>query len=170
MELLIFSDAHGSADGMRRALSRQLRAPDAVCFLGDGVLDAADMEREGRCVWHCVRGNCDWGALGAGFAEERVLELAGHRLLLTHGHRYFVKEGLSRLLSHAASIDADIVLFGHTHEPTERVIPAGTVVDGVALSRPVYLFNPGSIGMRAGSFGTLLLSKDTVLLSHGSVY
>ena len=92
MELLIFSDSHGSIDGMQRALARQIHRPNAVCFLGDGVLDAERMEAQGRILWHCVRGNCDWGSAFDGYPTERVLDLEGHRLLLTHGHRYYVKD------------------------------------------------------------------------------
>ena len=89
---------------------------------------------------------------------------------MVHGHRYGVKSGMGALLSHAAARDADIVLFGHTHIPHEECIPVGTEIGGVVLTRPMYLFNPGSIG-RSGtpSFGTLSLTKDTVLLSHGEL-
>ena len=173
MELLIFSDSHGNIEGMRRAFARQIKRPNAVCFLGDGILDAERlMELEPLCsaLWYCVRGNCDWGSLGDGYPTDRVLDLEGHRLFLTHGHYHYVKDTCSQLLSKAVEIGADIVLFGHTHVPLNVTVPEGESFAGVTVPRTTYLFNPGSIGMREGSFGTLLLTGSEVLFSHGSIY
>ena len=164
MELLIFSDSHGNAEAMRRVLSRQPHAPDAVLFLGDGLRDAASLE-DGRTLWYPVRGNCDWFSGDA--PTERRLYLEGHELLLLHGHEHGVKGGVGALLAYAARTGADVVLFGHTHLPREEVIPAGEVLGGVTLTRPLYLFNPGSV--REGSFGFLSMRGEQVLLSHGEV-
>ena len=166
MELLIFSDSHGRHDGMQEAIDRQLTGIDAVLFLGDGLRDADRLLCDGATLYS-VRGNCDWFA-DASVEAEITLSFEGHRLLLTHGHLYGVKGGVGALISHAASLNADVVLFGHTHIPYCEVIPAGTVAGGRELTRPMYLFNPGSIGTDA-SFGTLSLKNDVVLLSHGSV-
>ena len=46
----------------------------------------------------------------------------------------------------------------------------GELFAGVIVSRTTHLFNPGSIGGREGSFGTLLLRGNEVLFSHGSIY
>ena len=167
MELLIFSDSHGSTEGMRCALARQIRVPDAVCFLGDGVADAERLEHTVP-LWCSVRGNCDWGMLGDGYPNDRTVSLAGHTLLLTHGHCYHVKETLSELLFTASQSGADLILFGHTHTPTLEIIPTGSEIGGVEIFRPIYLFNPGSIG-QSGSFGTLSLRGENVLFSHGRV-
>ena len=165
MELLIFSDSHGRGDAMRRALAKQLSPPQAVCFLGDGLRDAQSLEL-GRAMLYDVRGNCDWG-VQADAPTERTVCLEGHRLLLTHGHLHGVKGGLGALIAAAARAEADIVLFGHTHTPTQIEIPAGETAGGVTLSRPMHLFNPGSIGM-GGLFGTLHLTASDVLFSHGT--
>ncbi|MBE6589073.1 MAG: YfcE family phosphodiesterase [Ruminococcaceae bacterium] len=165
MELLIFSDSHGRADAMRRAMKLQVSDVHAVCFLGDGLFDAEALDT-GRAMLWAVRGNCDWGASWSEYPTERLIDLAGHRLLLTHGHTFGVKSGCGALLSHAAQVGADIVLFGHTHEPVSLCVDAGETVGGCTLERPMYLFNPGSVG-QGGSFGTLCLSESTVLLSHG---
>ena len=163
MELLIFSDSHGRTDAMRTVLSRQIAVPDGVLFLGDGVRDAEQLE--GGIPWYIVKGNCDW--FGGERPNEIVMALSGHTLLLTHGHSYGVKGGLGALLTHAASVDADVVVYGHTHVPLLRVVDAGECVGTKTLSRPIYLFNPGSIG--EGSFGTLTLRPDCVFFSHGTV-
>ena len=165
MELLIFSDSHGDISRMRAAFVRQVRRPDAVIFLGDGLRDVESLDWD-PAILYSVAGNCDWFADGV--RTEIVMALEGHTLLMTHGHLYGVKGGYGPLLKHAAEVGADIVLCGHTHLPCEETIPAGTQLGNVILERPMYLLNPGSIG-KGGSFGTLSLQKDRVLPAHGSV-
>lgn len=173
MELLILSDAHGNRSAIERALQLQVHSPDAVCFLGDGLRDfyAVDSSQSARFA---VAGNCDF-FLPLEMDEENrdvcFLSFEGHRILLTHGHLFGVKGGYGRLLSYAHGKGADIVLFGHTHVPLLQTLPAGSEIGGARLSRPMYLFNPGSIGRDAEgkgySFGTLVLRGENVLLSHG---
>lgn len=170
MELLIFSDSHGRAENIQVALERQVKAPDAVLFLGDG---ARDLDRIFLCdvpLW-AVRGNCDWSSSDFADRTERLLYLEGHTILLCHGHEWGVKGSLGALIAHAADVGADIVLFGHTHKPTLETVAAGENVGKTTLSRPMYLFNPGSIGYnedgKGYSFGTLTLRADTVLFGNG---
>ena len=167
MEFLIFSDSHGSASNMSLALDRQIKTPDAILFLGDG---ARDLDRLFVCdtpIW-AVRGNCDWASSDYADKTERLLYFEGHTILLCHGHEWGVKGGLGALIAHAAEVGVDIVLFGHTHVPTLTTIAAGETVGKKVLSRPMHLFNPGSIGYD-GSFGTLTLKGESVLLSHGKL-
>ena len=167
MELLIFSDSHGKHEGMQLAIDRQIGRIDAVAFLGDGLRDADRLFTDGTTLFS-VRGNCDWFA-DASVASELTLNLEEHRLFLTHGHLYGVKGGVGALIARAAELDADIVLFGHTHRPFCEVVPTGSVIGGKTLSRPIYLFNPGSIGGAEASFGTLSFRRDAVLFSHGAI-
>lgn len=170
MELLVFSDSHGWTEGMQAALRAQIRRPTLILHLGDCASDTEALQAQGIPVL-CVRGNCDWASFAAGYSEEVCFEELGHKILMTHGHRYGVKSGLGGLITHAATLGADIVLFGHTHVPYEECIPAGETVGATVLTRPMYLLNPGSIGKNweGGSFGTVSLTKDTVLLSHGQI-
>ena len=167
MELLIFSDSHGRAENMSLAIDRQVKAPDAILFLGDGARDIDRLFLVDTLLW-AVRGNCDWYASDYADKTERLLYLEGHTILMTHGHEWGVKGGLGGLISHAADVGADIVLFGHTHVPTLTTIAAGETIGKNVLSRPMYLFNPGSIGYD-GSFGTLTLTGETVLFGHGKL-
>ncbi len=171
MELLIFSDSHGRTDTMREALARQSAALSGICFLGDGLRDAEELPASPPL--YAVRGNCDWMRDATLYPTERILPFEGHTLYLAHGHLLGVKSGLGGIISHAASLGADIVLFGHTHRAYEGRLDAGERAGEILLPRPMYLFNPGSIGYdeegRGYSFGTLLLRGATVLFSHGSV-
>ena len=175
MEILIFSDSHGNTDGMRHALDRQVGRIDAIFFLGDGLRDVDALDTGDATVYR-VAGNCDWfsaGAMGALPPTECVTALQGHTILLTHGHRFGVKGGYGALLAHAVGIGADIVLSGHTHMPHAEILPVGTQIGQTVLTRPLYLFNPGSIAYNTDghgrSFGVLLLRGETVLLSHGRI-
>ncbi|MBQ2248865.1 MAG: YfcE family phosphodiesterase [Clostridia bacterium] len=175
MELLVISDAHGNRAAICEALRRQVRPPDALLFLGDGLRDLPDLP-DGRTALYAVAGNCDGYLPFFTEGEEReicLLSLGEHRLLLTHGHRFGVKSGCGALLAYAAQEGADIVLYGHTHLPHAEVIPAGTALGGLVTERPIYLFNPGSIGQdvdgKGYSFGTVTLLGKSALLSHGRI-
>lgn len=165
MELLIFSDSHGKADAMEYALSRQIRRPQAILFLGDGLRDVESLCTGGADLY-AVRGNCDWYGYDQ-YPTELVVELAGYRLFCTHGHLYSAKSGVGGLLRRAAELDVDAVLFGHTHEPYLETLVAGTVIGDHTLKRRLYLFNPGSVGAWKGTFGTLSLTDSGLLFSHG---
>ncbi len=163
MDILILSDSHGRADAIREVLARQIRRPDAIVFLGDGVRDLGVIP-DGIPVY-AVSGNCDLFLTGGGYPSEGVTALGGHTVFFTHGHAYGVKSGLGRLLLKGVEANADILLFGHTHLPTLQMLNKGETAGFTTLERPLYLFNPGSL--KEGSFGTLTLSGDTALFSHG---
>ena len=165
MEFLIFSDSHGRVDAMREVIARQIRAPHAILFAGDGVRDTEQIG--GDVHWSAVSGNCDFFCRD--YPETLLLPMGGHRVLLTHGHRFGVKEGLERLMRYATVADADVVIYGHTHLPHLQVLESGTVLGERTLERPMYLFNPGSIGMGSHSFGTLTLRPDLVFFAHGEL-
>lgn len=168
MECLIFSDSHGRAGLMERVLKEQPTAPSAIFFLGDGLRDSGFPHFEMQTLY-AVKGNCDGGLFGEllPYGEECVVSLEGHRILAVHGHRYGVKSGVGALLARAAEVEADIVLFGHTHIPMDETVPEGTAVGNRVLTRPLHLFNPGSLA--EGSFGSLLLREGTVLFAHGRI-
>jgi len=168
MEYLIFSDSHGKGRGMELALERQITRPRGIWFAGDGLRDVTRAELGGIGLEY-VSGNCDMFSAPDIYApEELLLSVGSHRVLLTHGHLYGVKSGYGRLMLRAVEQGADIAVFGHTHEPFLMEIPAGETVGFTELTRPLYLFNPGSIG-HGGSFGVLTLQDDKVLLSHGRI-
>ncbi len=164
MKILIISDTHGRMDLMRRVMEMH-RDADTVVFLGDGIADARVCEKLfDRPIWQ-VAGNCDsLAALYADLPTEQSLVIEGHRVLLTHGHRFGVKGGTDALAAYAAHAGYDIVLFGHTHERVEEYRSD--------MTHPLYLFNPGSLGSpRRGepSYGILQTDENNVLFSHGEV-
>ncbi len=159
--ILVLSDIHG---GVRRAMevAKTHTHIRTVLYLGDGCrhLDTLRTVMP-DAAFVAVRGNCDTFLDGAD-AAERILDIAGHRIFLCHGHTRGVKYGLGGLLSAAKEKDCDIALYGHTHIAHEEY----------DAESGIYLFNPGSIGeSRDGryTYGILSLDEKNVLFSIGEV-
>ncbi|MCX7771924.1 MAG: metallophosphoesterase [Clostridia bacterium] len=136
---LIMSDTHGELKEAKRIVD-QCSFADAVIHLGDYVRDVKSLERqypEKEFIW--VQGNCDYG-----FNEplDKLIDVEGKRVFLTHGHRYDVKSGLGRLESRALQEKADVILFGHTHIPFLKKGPG------------LCMLNPGSLGQPRGFSGS----------------
>ena len=169
MKCLVFSDSHGSAYFMERAIAMH---PDAkiVFFLGDGIDDLSDIfNRYPGKSFLAVRGNCDRSivALGRPIPKTDRIEILGKRIVYTHGDLAGVKFGIDGLILLAAETEADIILFGHTHSPVSAYIPCDES-NASAPKKPFYIFNPGSIGMLGSpTFGILTLTEGEPLFSHG---
>ncbi len=170
MTFLVFSDSHGRVSNLLEAYGKQIKKPDAVIFLGDGLRDISYCDFE--VPLFCVSGNCDiFSAFGGIVAEdELIMVLGGKRIMMTHGDRYSVKSTYTRICMAADRNDADIVLFGHTHVPFEKYLSEGECEFGVTLKKPLCMMNPGSIGGHPASFGIVEISeKGQILLSHGTL-
>ena len=162
MKILVVSDSHGRYDRFKTLMSMHADA-DEILFLGDGARDTFVLG--GRAI--CVRGNCD-SFLAQDLPSERMLWLGDFKILMMHGHEKLVKSGIDRALCYAHARGADILLFGHTHVCFEKYYPEGTIIGDTVLDRPMYAFNPGSLGDR-GSFGLIEIKNGSVLFSHGTV-
>ena len=165
MKCLCFSDSHGSTLGIIRAIHMH---PDAevIFFLGDGLGDFEKFIGDKSKMFLAVRGNWDsYSILGDSFVKSvDYINLMGYRIFFTHGHLYGAKYGLDGLTKLADENSADIVLFGHTHQPLEKYIPTD--------EGGIYLFNPGSIGGGFGikpSYGVINITDKGVLFSHGFI-
>ena len=166
MEILVVSDTHGRASRLSEVLERT--NADTLLFLGDGLRDLSVVP-DGVAVY-AVRGNCDF--MGWDTPDERTEILGTCRVFMTHGHRYGVKSTLSAAICAAAARNADVLLYGHTHVPLERTLPAGYTVDGVTLQKPLCILCPGSLGdPRDGSptFGRLMIGKSGILTGLGKL-
>ncbi|MFB6142120.1 MAG: metallophosphoesterase [Halorientalis sp.] len=101
-------------------------------FLTEAVLDAVLAEAGSLAA---VTGNNDTPAVRERLPPRRVVEAEGLRLVVVHGHEHS-GTALSLL---GRQEDADVVVFGHSHDPGVR---AG---DGVTL------LNPGSHAQPRGN-------------------
>ena len=166
MKCLVFSDSHGCSQYMEKALSLH---PDTevVFFLGDGIYEAELLSRHYPAVaWISVRGNCDRYSDPFSYPIKKTerINLCAFNIVLTHGDLYGAKMGYGGLLHLAGEKNADILLFGHTHCPEYKYFDEA---DG-ARTKPLHLFNPGSISASSGSYGILILDKKPSF-SHGNL-
>ena len=172
MTLLVLSDSHGRPDLIEEAI-RRVR-PDGILFAGDGLRDLSRVEIP--CPLWAVAGNCDWLTTpliinGAIFEpqNEELITVEGVRILLMHGHKYGVKGGLGQAVAHAMQKDADVLIFGHTHTPLELHLRPDSERADFSVTKPLTLFNPGSLGDRHASFGTVTVRNGQLLCGHGEL-
>ena len=175
------ADTHGVLDDELLAQLRNMGTVDHVLHMGD-IGDSRASRLSGLAVLERLRefvgmstpitavaGNVDEPetALMAKLPYSKLVELAGWRLLLVHGHRDGLKisahgvmdEGLA---ARARKEGADVVLFGHSHKPLVARLGDGAMplpidpdvatwsVDrsSSASCEDLVLLNPGSAGPR----------------------
>ena len=151
----IVADTHDNYDIAATAASH-LRdaAVDAVLHAGD-FTSPASLKLFSGLPLYAVFGNNDWDREGLqavaaeeGFSlkETHILTFAGIRIFLCHGHT-------NRCVAIIRNRHADIVVYGHTHQPLDRT------VDGVRM------INPGAL-FRARSYTYALLTLPEATLEY----
>lgn len=132
MRVLIISDTHGSEENLDQVLELE-RPYGTVIHLGD--IEGAEnyIEQAAGCPLEAVRGNNDYFST---LPEEKIIVIGKKRILITHGHYYYVAAGVERLIKEAQGRDVDIVMFGHTHRPFIRHEGGLTVVNPGSISYP----------------------------------
>ncbi len=136
MRILVMSDCHGAVYKANLAIDAQTDAKH-IFYLGDG---AGDIEKLSEAypdkIFHIVKGNCDFMS---DLPLQGTAKINGANIYFTHGHRNFVKQGIDVLKEIATNLNAQIVLYGHTHCADIKYIGG------------VYYVNPGALsGSRNG--------------------
>ena len=129
MKILIVSDTHRRNDNYIKVLER-VAPVDLVIHCGD--IEGSEYliaESAGAPVQMVVGNNDFFSAL----PREKELQIGRYRVLITHGHYYYVNVGIEDIKTEAEARRYDIVMFGHTHRP---LIDRGDNITAV---------NPGSI-------------------------
>ncbi|MEH2945167.1 metallophosphoesterase [Lachnospiraceae bacterium KK002] len=129
MKILIVSDTHKKHKNLVRVL-RKLEPIDMMIHLGDAEGFEDYIAELAGCPLEIVSGNNDF------FSElerEKELQIGKYKVLITHGHYYYVAMGIEDLKKEAVGRGMDVVMFGHIHRP---------VLD---YSRGIVTLNPGSI-------------------------
>ncbi|UTC68072.1 MULTISPECIES: metallophosphoesterase [unclassified Treponema] len=179
--LILISDTHGNADTIINILCREGKKSDAVLFSGDGLADflnyitISQYEKElMECmppVAALVMGNCDSkkyvlnldaGKTGFGFKKNPeqlleffeiiFLEVCGKKILLTHGHEFYVDFELNTLSNFAVKHSCQVCIFGHTHVPMIKEVNGMFFINPGSASRPRMSSNK--------SYGILTMSKN----------
>lgn len=152
MKVLVISDTHGYIYNARKAIDRN-PGVQMVLHLGDYYRDALQLSQlYPNIKLEYVYGNCDMGV--SGVCAEKVIEIEGKKIFMTHGHRYSVKWDHSRILEKAEENRADLVLYGHTHV---------SLIDSM---KNILIVNPGSISEsrsdRPESYAVLDISNGRI--------
>lgn len=151
MRILVVSDTHGDLHSLMRAINAQ-RTAEVIIHCGDGEEQLQYMKdtiRDKMVVG--VRGNCDWGSMLPGIETLRV---CGKTIFVTHGHLYNAKMTMDRLEYAARETNADILLFGHTHQALTDYH------DGL------YIMNPGSCRGYDASYGYIDITEKGDIVTN----
>lgn len=136
MRILLFSDSHGYTHNMIKVINKS-KDIDMIIHLGDFIKDAFKVRDQFKnMTFEFVPGNNDWTR---DYPGEKILELVGKKILITHGHLYNVKNDYQRIILRGKTLKVDAVFFGHTHI-AEEIFSDGMLV-----------LNPGSISIPSQS-------------------
>ena len=131
MLIAVISDTHRINKYIKAGLEAAKDA-DILIHLGDNVEDAEYYEMNFKGEVYAVKGNCDYSNK---YPAERIIEIEGKKIFFTHGHLYGVKSGINNIYYRGRELEADVVLFGHTHTA------------GIERTDTLTLMNPGSISL-----------------------
>ena len=129
MKVMIVSDTHRRHKYLEQALN-QMRPIDHLIHLGD--VEGCDdyIEAIAECPVDFVSGNNDFFS---DLPQEKIITLGKYKILLTHGHYYYVNSGIRELARVGREKGVDIVMYGHTHRPS------------IEYDKELVILNPGSI-------------------------
>ncbi|MDO8445949.1 MAG: YfcE family phosphodiesterase [Deltaproteobacteria bacterium] len=120
MKIAVMSDTHGNVQLAVKALKQNGKI-DRLIHLGDHYRDGVAIGDKTRLHVDAISGNTDISS-EPWTEREKILELDGVRIFVTHGDIYKVKQGIDRLVGKAIEEDVQAVLFGHTHLPMKQRI------------------------------------------------
>jgi putative phosphoesterase len=126
---MIVSDTHKRHGNLVEAIYRE-GTIDKLIHLGDVEGEEDIINEIAGCEVLYVPGNNDFFS---NYSKEMEIEIGKYKVLLTHGHYYYVTLDLQVIKEEAISRGMDIVMFGHTHRPL------------ILMEEDIILINPGSI-------------------------
>ena len=113
MKILIVSDTHRRHKNLERVIQKSGHL-DLVIHLGDAEGEEEEIASIVGCPLEIIAGNNDFFSR---LDKEKELRIGKYKILLTHGHYYYVTVGTEQLIADARARGMDIVMFGHTHRP-----------------------------------------------------
>lgn len=132
-KILIVSDSHGKDRYLKQAIQNMGKYLDRMIHLGDSQIPADMLAGMVNCPVDMVRGNCDGLSK---LPAAKLVDIGSHKALLTHGHIYGGKAGIPQMREMAKENGADIVMFGHIHEPLLEQEDGITVLNPGSISQP----------------------------------
>ena len=154
MKILVLSDSHAGISFMRHCVD--VIKPNGIIHLGDFYDDGEIISQENQQIpfWQ-VPGNCDRYRCPFGASEVLCGSVGGVRFFMTHGHQHRVKTGIGGLLADARRSNAQLLLYGHTHQAY-----CAKEDDGL------WVMNPGACGSWGGSVGVVEIENGNITACH----
>ena len=144
MKIGILSDTHMIKECIDKTIP-YLKDCDLIIHAGDNFSDSKYIHNMTKVGIMAVKGNCDFDNV----EDELIFDIED---------KVNVKYGLDEIEAKAKSIDADIVIFGHTHTPLN-----------FKKDNIIYL-NPGSVSLPRGvdykSFSIMNLENDNIKIEQ----
>lgn len=131
MIIAVVSDTHRDKTYLEK-VKGYIKNADILIHLGDNFDDFIELKKSFKGESYGVPGNCDFNTKEE---REKLLDIGGKKIFITHGDKYGVKYELNNLYFRALELKADAALFGHTHIPY------------MEESNGIWLFNPGSASL-----------------------
>lgn len=129
MKILVVSDSHGRDQDVKGVIE-QVKDFDLLIHCGDveGGEDYIRAITDRPVIM--VAGNNDFRS---DLPLQEQVEIGDYRILVTHGHHFFVNMGVETLEEYCIQNGFNVVMFGHTHKPY------------LEIGEEVTILNPGSI-------------------------
>ena len=131
MKILIVSDTHRKDENLKWVI-RKTKPFDMLIHLGDAEGSEYEIMKwvDKGCDLEMIMGNNDFFS---DLPREEIIDLAGKKILVTHGHTYGVSGGTDGIVEAARARGCEAVLFGHTHYPE------------IEMQEGILVINPGSL-------------------------
>ncbi len=132
MKIGIISDSHHDLKSIDEAICL---AEDINYWFhaGDSIEDAEYLEQVSGKKVYKVCGNIDWFSHSP---QELLVKIENVRIFLTHGHKYQVKWTLDNLFERAVKLNADLIIYGHSHVGAKEIIKNRIFVNPGSISQP----------------------------------
>ena len=106
MRILVISDSHGRNDDIEGVL-KQVGDIDMMIHCGDVERGDSYIREIADCPVVMVAGNNDYYL---DLPSEEEVRIGDYKVLVTHGHGYYVNSGVDNLREHALEYGYDVVM------------------------------------------------------------
>ncbi len=138
----VMGDSHSRCEYIDMAMEH-LKNVDLIIHTGDNNSDLHYITNRYGIEAIGVKGNCDTNG-----DVELIKEIQGKRFFICHGHQYNIKSNLNTIFYKGKEVNADIVIFGHSHIPC------------YVKEEEMILLNPGSVSEpRGGSQRSIVVME-----------
>ena len=132
MLIAVVADTHGDTNKIYQHLKQ--KNPDMLMFAGDYYRDGEKIAQALQIKYYGVRGNCDRSEPRA--RDEEIIMIMEKRFYILHGHQYGVKQSMSSLYYRTQEVNAEVVIYGHTHIAHLEQIDNIWMINPGSASRP----------------------------------